>query len=226
MFVPEDYLQILPLNLAYTLVHFRTLTHRLQIQRGRVLNLPYEDRLCSKCSFADISDEFHYVFSPPPPPPRFFSSSLSLPFLQCFSRFTGKGNSDIEGTTTMIFENRRCVWCLRHWCCLVLCLDYFVVGFDLSTVSCEWEEIWSVYLALPGFCLFLFLPSSRSVLMWPACAWTLETSYLVACKAEDNGWGQWWDGRAGGTEWSTAARRYCLSYHGVRVHLLNWTARR
>ena len=55
-------LQILP---HYTLVHFRTLNHRLPIQRGRVMNLPYEDRLCTKCSSADIVDEFHYVFSCP-----------------------------------------------------------------------------------------------------------------------------------------------------------------
>ena len=65
VFVPEDYLQILPLNLAYTFVHIRTLNHRLPIQRGRVINLPYEDRLCTKCSSADIGDEFHYVFSCP-----------------------------------------------------------------------------------------------------------------------------------------------------------------
>ena len=65
VFAPEDYLQILPLNLAYTFVHFRTLNHRLPIQRGRVMNLPYEDRLCTKCSSADIGDEFHYVFTCP-----------------------------------------------------------------------------------------------------------------------------------------------------------------
>ena len=49
MFVPEDYLQLLLFDLAYTLVHFRTLNHRLPIQRGRLLNVPYEDRLCTKC---------------------------------------------------------------------------------------------------------------------------------------------------------------------------------
>ena len=59
---PEDYLQILPLNLAYTFVHFRTLNHRLPIQRGRVMKLPYEDRLCTKCSSADIGAEFLLFF--------------------------------------------------------------------------------------------------------------------------------------------------------------------
>ena len=29
------------------------------------MNLPYEDRLCTKFSSADIGDEFHYVFSCP-----------------------------------------------------------------------------------------------------------------------------------------------------------------
>ena len=47
------------------LVKIGTLNHRLPIQRGRVMNLPYEDRLCTKCSSADIGDEFHYVFSCP-----------------------------------------------------------------------------------------------------------------------------------------------------------------
>ena len=65
VFAPEDYLQILPLNLAYMFVHFRTLNHRVPIQRGRVMNLPYEDRLRTKCSSSDIGDEFHYVFSCP-----------------------------------------------------------------------------------------------------------------------------------------------------------------
>ena len=65
VFASENYLQILPLNLAYTFVHFRTLNHRHPIQRERVMNLPYEDRLCTKCSSADIGDKFHYVFSCP-----------------------------------------------------------------------------------------------------------------------------------------------------------------
>ena len=39
------------------------------------MNLPYEDRLCTKCSSADTDDDFDYVFSCP-----FFFFSLS-PFL-------------------------------------------------------------------------------------------------------------------------------------------------
>ena len=61
VFAPEDYLQILPLNLAYTFVHFRILNYRLPIQMGRVKNLPYENRLCTKSSSAGVGDEFHYA---------------------------------------------------------------------------------------------------------------------------------------------------------------------
>ena len=65
VFAPEDYLQILPLNLAYTFVHFRILNYRLPIQMGRVKNLPYENRLCTKSSSAGVGDEFHYFLSCP-----------------------------------------------------------------------------------------------------------------------------------------------------------------
>ena len=59
----EDFLQILPSNLAYTLVHFRTLNHRLPIQRGRIQNIHFEERICTKRNSEDIGDEFHYIFS-------------------------------------------------------------------------------------------------------------------------------------------------------------------
>ena len=73
MFAPENFT-------AYTFVHFRTLNHRLPIQRGRVMNLPYEDRLCNKCSSADIGEEFHYAFS-------FFSFFFFFFFLVFFFFF-------------------------------------------------------------------------------------------------------------------------------------------
>ena len=58
----EDFLQILPSNLAYTLVHFRTLNNRLPIQRGRIQNKPFDERICAKCNSEDIGDEFSYIF--------------------------------------------------------------------------------------------------------------------------------------------------------------------
>ena len=60
--VSEDFLQILPPKLAYTLVHFRTLTQRLPIQRGRIQNKPFDERICTKCNSEDIGYEFHYIF--------------------------------------------------------------------------------------------------------------------------------------------------------------------
>ena len=121
------------LKIAYTLEHFRTLTRRLQIQRGRVLNLPYEDSLCSKCSFADIGDEFHYVFScsTPPPPSLLF-------FLYFFSPF---GVSAVLPARATQILKELLLWSSKIlcWCHVVLMLfrvvfGLFVVGFDLSTV--------------------------------------------------------------------------------------------
>ena len=44
------------------------------------MNLPYEDRLCNKCSSADIGDEFNYVFSCP----FFFAESRKKIYLSPF----------------------------------------------------------------------------------------------------------------------------------------------
>ena len=78
--VSEDFLQILPPNLAYTLVHFRTLNHGLPIQKGRIQNIPFEERISTKCNSEDIGDEFHYIFQC-----SFFreSSQKFLPELYC-----------------------------------------------------------------------------------------------------------------------------------------------
>ena len=61
-FVSDDFLQILPPNSAYTLAHFRTLNHRLLTQRGRIQNIPFDERIRTKCNSEDIGDEFHYIF--------------------------------------------------------------------------------------------------------------------------------------------------------------------
>ena len=62
VFVSEDFLQILPPNLAFTLVHFRTPNHGLPIQRGRIQNIPFDERTCTKCNSEDTGDEFHLIF--------------------------------------------------------------------------------------------------------------------------------------------------------------------
>ena len=52
---------MLPETLVYPLIKFRTLNHKLPIQRGRFLNIPHEERVCSKCDSHDLGDEFHCV---------------------------------------------------------------------------------------------------------------------------------------------------------------------
>ena len=54
--------QILPPNLTYILLHFRMLNYRLPIQRGRIQNKPFDERICTKCNSEDIGYEFHYIF--------------------------------------------------------------------------------------------------------------------------------------------------------------------
>ena len=57
----EKYLDTLPLNVRYHLIRFRTLNHKLPIQKGRIDNVPHNERLCTKCNLQDIGDEFHYT---------------------------------------------------------------------------------------------------------------------------------------------------------------------
>ena len=44
IFIFEEYIRILPENLAKTVIKFRTLNHRLPIQRGRILGIERNDR--------------------------------------------------------------------------------------------------------------------------------------------------------------------------------------
>ena len=61
IFIFEEYIRILPENLAKTVIKFRTLNHRLPIQRGRILGIERNDRKCEKCPMDDLGDEFHYL---------------------------------------------------------------------------------------------------------------------------------------------------------------------
>ena len=58
----EKYLTILPANLALSMTKFRTLNHKMPIQKGRFLNVNRDERYCSKCMERDLGDEFHYLF--------------------------------------------------------------------------------------------------------------------------------------------------------------------
>ena len=59
----EKYLNILPANLVSFLVKYRTLNHRMPIQKGRFLKMNRSERVCLKCNSGDLGDEFHYLFT-------------------------------------------------------------------------------------------------------------------------------------------------------------------
>ena len=61
-FALENYLVTLPHNLAKHMFKFRTLNHKLPIQKGRLHGIARNERICTKCLSADLGDEFHYVF--------------------------------------------------------------------------------------------------------------------------------------------------------------------
>ena len=53
----EKYLELNERNLTKSLTAFRTSAHKLNIERGRYLNLKVEDRICNVCMV--VEDEMH-----------------------------------------------------------------------------------------------------------------------------------------------------------------------
>ena len=60
-FLFERYLTDLPEKYAKTFMKFRTLNHKLPIQKGRAEGIPRPERICTKCALNDLGDEFHYI---------------------------------------------------------------------------------------------------------------------------------------------------------------------
>jgi hypothetical protein len=58
----ESYLLLLSQPMRKNVLKFRVNNHRLPIQRGRVINVPLNERLCTLCNLEEIGDEFHYLF--------------------------------------------------------------------------------------------------------------------------------------------------------------------
>lgn len=58
----EQYLDILPPNLANILLRFRCTNHKLPIEEGRFHNTPRVQRTCKLCNSNALGDEFHYLF--------------------------------------------------------------------------------------------------------------------------------------------------------------------
>lgn len=60
----ENYVHVLSPNLANILCKFRTVNHKLPIEKGRFLNIERDCRTCNLCTVNHdvIGDEFHYLF--------------------------------------------------------------------------------------------------------------------------------------------------------------------
>ena len=58
----EPYLSKLPMNLALILFKFRSMNHKLPIEKGRFDDIPRELRTCNLCTSNSLGDEFHYLF--------------------------------------------------------------------------------------------------------------------------------------------------------------------
>ena len=57
----EEYLDIIPLNLAYILCRFRIMNHKLPIEKGRFINIERNQRVCHLCNNGLLGDEYHYL---------------------------------------------------------------------------------------------------------------------------------------------------------------------
>ena len=57
----EKYLEKLPPKFRTILLKSRTTNHRLPVETGRWINMPYNERSCVLCNTSKIADEFHYI---------------------------------------------------------------------------------------------------------------------------------------------------------------------
>ena len=61
-FAIENYFHILSPDLANILCKFRSVNHKLPIEKGRYQNIERNLRTCNLCSVNVLGDEFHYIF--------------------------------------------------------------------------------------------------------------------------------------------------------------------
>ena len=57
----EQYLNLLPYDLASALCQFRTLNHKLPVEHGIFLGVDRDDRICELCFSNRLGDEYHYL---------------------------------------------------------------------------------------------------------------------------------------------------------------------
>ena len=58
----EEYIDILPEYLKYSLFDFRTGSQKLSVNRRSNLSIPRQERICPKCRKRILGDEFHFLF--------------------------------------------------------------------------------------------------------------------------------------------------------------------
>ena len=58
----EEYIDILPEYLKYSLLDFRTGSQKLSVNCRSNLSIPRQERICTKCSKRILGDEFHFLF--------------------------------------------------------------------------------------------------------------------------------------------------------------------
>ena len=57
----EKYLLLLPFEQRRKLSKLRTSSHKLQVERGRYVGTPREQRICKKCPSLEVEDEYHLL---------------------------------------------------------------------------------------------------------------------------------------------------------------------
>ena len=57
----EKYLEKLPKKIRTVLLEFRSTNHRLPVETGRWISMPYNERSCVLFNTSKIADEFHHI---------------------------------------------------------------------------------------------------------------------------------------------------------------------
>ena len=58
----EEYIDILPEYLKYSLLDFRIGSQKLSVNCRSNLSIPRQERMCTKCKKIILDDEFHFLF--------------------------------------------------------------------------------------------------------------------------------------------------------------------
>jgi hypothetical protein len=102
----EPYIHVLPADLAIKLFRFRTTNNKLPVNVLRFVNIPRNERLCTKCNMNDVGDEFHYVFCCP-----FFNDTR----IKCLPRFLRQRPNALKFLQLMAHTSKKRLLKLVHF---------------------------------------------------------------------------------------------------------------